>query len=206
MPTSIDFILNAFGGITTTNNIAIIVVLQDVETMDSILVSTGHLYWRPLADFIRLKQYSISPCIVCGDFNMTPDSALYKCLTSAKLSLDDLQSLIISPETLSSLPKGIENSNDAMEHTRFNTMENILTYFTALRSEPGYTVYTPSFKQTIDYIFYDPQFLQVLSVQNIPHIEHIEGGEIGLPNSMFGSDHLSIASEFVVLYYYKSLQ
>ncbi len=64
-------------------------------------------------------------------------------------------------------------------------------YASILGREPPFTNFKPSFKATLDYIFFDSSHLRVLAVSPLPEKKDLEM-EIGLPSSKHGSDHLPI--------------
>ncbi|KAJ1920572.1 RNA exonuclease ngl2 [Mycoemilia scoparia] len=76
---------------------------EDEEPMQrGVIVSNTHLFWLPSASYERLgqqivitkaindiqEQYPDFPVIMCGDFNTTPDDALYSLLTSSQRPVD----------------------------------------------------------------------------------------------------------------------
>ncbi|KAL7747204.1 RNA exonuclease ngl2 [Sorochytrium milnesiophthora] len=97
----------------TTQNIAMVVALESLSSSSSnapsepasgprrrMVLSNHHLYWRPEAEYVRLRQLYVlldavtkmqarhdnAPAVICGDFNATPYSAAYLVLTKHTLT------------------------------------------------------------------------------------------------------------------------
>jgi mRNA deadenylase 3'-5' endonuclease subunit Ccr4 len=63
--------------------------------------------------------------------------------------------------------------------------------------EPIYTNFTPTFKGTLDYLFYRGSSKHQIEVESILSLPDRETLGDGLPNLEYGSDHLSIAAKFI---------
>lgn len=107
------------------------------------------------------------PVLVCGDFNTTPQNDLYSLITQGRLP---------APGPSSSMLPALQSA-----------------YADFLGHEPPFTNFKPSFKATLDYIFYNRAQSVVRAVQELPARHEIEL-EIGLPSSLHGSDHLPIGA------------
>lgn len=73
-------------------------------------------------------------------------------------------------------------------------------YFDVLGDEPAWTNYTPQFKGTLDYIFYDPKAFAPLAVLQLP-AEGVVNHSIysaTVPNDHHPSDHFPIMTIFDV--------
>lgn len=101
-----------------TNNVALFLLLHDRKTDQNIFVACAHLFWNPefsdgtgvfntspftitvkvlqakfLMNRMQLfaKHNSVTNIVLCGDFNSTPDSSVYKLLRDKILPNTDPQ-------------------------------------------------------------------------------------------------------------------
>ena len=65
------------------------------------------------------------------------------------------------------------------------------------KSHPPHTTYLSSWKENIDYIFYNPESMVVEKLLDMPEKKLLDEA-VGIPNRHFPSDHLRIASDFKV--------
>ncbi|GAB4857953.1 Carbon catabolite repressor protein 4 4 [Ancistrocladus abbreviatus] len=159
-----------------------------------VIVANTHLYWDPEWADVKLAQakylvsrlalfktlvserFDCTPSIIlAGDFNSTPGDQVYQYLVSG------------SP---SSMPP-VECSDDLPIP--------LCSVYACTRGEPTFTNCTPSFTDTLDYLFFSPSgCIKPVSFLELPEADSssVAGG---LPNYQHPSDHLPIGAEFVVI-------
>ncbi|CAK9807032.1 2',5'-phosphodiesterase 12 [Anthophora plagiata] len=175
------------------NTIVQVAVLQSKENPEILIIGNTHLYFRPQADHIRLLQayYSLvylhtfankmkaehPECNVsilyCGDFNSTPENAIYQLMT---------QNYVPEDHT--------DWNSDPEEHVENVSIKHNINLASACGT-PEYTNYTATFSGCLDYIFYQLDNLQVEQVIPMPSKEEL-AVHVGLPSIVFPSDHISL--------------
>merc|ERR1712100_362176 len=118
------------------------------------------------------------PLLVCGDFNSTPDSAVYEYLRHGTVRADH--------EDLREDPCGLLRHLQIGHSMQFST-----AYETCNGREAEYTNYTENFKGTLDYIWFSPDTLSVLAISEVD-VESQLTQETALPSSTRPSDHISL--------------
>ena len=170
------------------------------------------------------KEYTSTtlPILLCGDFNSTPDSAVYTLLSSGSL-----------PSTHPELHGGEKDhageakgkpkyqygnfSRDGMAHPF--SLKSSYSNLEGTGEEVAFTNYTPGFTGVLDYVWYSTNSLENVAVlggwegmekggsgvRNGDGAMMVAGDEpkgmrnvAGWPHWWFPSDHLSLCSEFVV--------
>jgi CCR4-NOT transcription complex subunit 6 len=122
------------------------------------------------------------PLLVCGDFNSTRDSGVYDLITQGSLSNSHAE-------------LGDNNYGDFTRHGMSHpfSLKSAYSHIGELR----FTNYTPDFRQTIDWVFYSTQSIQVTGVLGEVDTEYMRRVP-GWPNHYFPSDHLPLMMEFSV--------
>eukprot|EP00834_Sanchytrium_tribonematis_P002007 NODE_55_length_29507_cov_0.809712.p10 type:complete len:351 gc:universal NODE_55_length_29507_cov_0.809712:22633-23685(+) len=97
---------------------------------NEIMVCTTHLYWHPMGDFARLRgmvsclqylsKFKKMPIIFAGDFNSTPDTAVYRLATHCESDLK-LTRLQIS-ELVQSYDEGVKRSLKRNPSSKFTEL------------------------------------------------------------------------------------
>lgn len=159
-----------------TDNVGMICLFE--KNGQKLLVANTHIFWNPSYPHIKLIQcfYLLEkiseylnerkldiPVIICGDFNSLPDSHAYEFMKNGITKYEKLY------------------------------FSHSLELSSSFEKEPKFTNFTPDFKGTLDYIFYNSQ-LKVSKILEITTEDQIK--TIGLPNSEYPSDHLSLYCEF----------
>lgn len=182
------------------NNVGLLVHLETLSKSNSksksFVVATTHTYWDPrLADlklrqshmllqeiqyFLRKNFISNDHVIISGDFNSTPESAVYELYSKGRVSGSHKDTMI-----------HFGSKND------FTSSFNLTSAYSHL-NEP-FTNLTPWFKGTLDYIWYSSGFELESLLDMIPHSKitdenNSHGQLLGLPTTSFSSDHMALVS------------
>lgn len=123
------------------------------------------------------------PVVICGDFNATPKSDVYKLYANAGT---------LHKMTIGDPPK---------EHSIFHQMKLTSAYNRYSgqeNTEPEFTIFNEFEKDCHDYIWYSPEYLNPLNVLELPTKEQLTQG-CCLPNQSVPSDHLPMMCEFEML-------
>ncbi|KAL5565490.1 hypothetical protein UlMin_028654 [Ulmus minor] len=158
-----------------------------------VIVANTHIYWDPELADVKLAQakyllsrvtqfrqlvsdrFKCAPSVfVAGDFNSTPGDKVYEYLNSC-------------------------NSSDS-QRTKQEDFEDapipLCSVYGFTRGEPKFTNCTPSFTDTLDYIFFSPsKFIKPVSLLELLGSDSPDVAG-GLPNWSHPSDHLPIGAEF----------
>ena len=202
----------AFLNRLSKDNIAQLVVLEFIqqqpsrsnrgEVINQVCIANTHLYsnkdfpdvklWQTWQLLQELESFIIGrgsnlPLIICGDFNSTPDTAVYDFLSRQTVHPGH-------PDVNVSNGDDVPNIlPDAMNITHSFQLGS--AYQTVLGEEPWTTNYTHNFKGVLDYIWYSANNLMPLSVAMIPdEVQLTKHGE-ALPSTEFSSDHVMLISD-----------
>lgn len=188
-------------------NIALAVVLEDLHIKagrgqsagtnggNLICVVNTHILCDPGSADVKLwqahlllqtlKQMSCSqmPLLICGDFNSTPESAVYEYLHRGSVRPDHTD--------LQNDPCGVMAKLELRHNLQMAT-----AYGTCNGREAQYTNYTEDFKGTLDYIWFSPELLDVLAISQVDDEQQLTQ-ETALPSSTRPSDHVSLVATFM---------
>lgn len=168
------------------DNVALITALEQAGGKILIVVNV-HLYWDPEYSDVKLFQaillleetekikakYPEAQMVLTGDFNSLKKSSVYNLIMERKVGGEDFNLY-----DYSSLNHGYRHS---------------LYFLDAYHNQDlSFTNFTPSFKETIDYVFYSSG-LSLTSVLSPVEGEYAER-TVGLPNIHFPSDHIFIGA------------
>jgi CCR4-NOT transcription complex subunit 6 len=186
------------------DNVAQLVVLELFQRTatrarhhgSQICVVNTHLYsnhqrpdvkiWQCLTLLREIEHFVVQrdlPLLICGDFNSEPDSAVYQLLADRCVMGNHPE---LDGHPISVLPE---------VHQISHNLDLASVYGTALGQEPLYTNYTGSFRGTLDYIWFTPAKLRVLTIAAIPEVDILETAGEALPNPQYPSDHLSMCCD-----------
>ncbi|KXT03138.1 hypothetical protein AC578_7703 [Pseudocercospora eumusae] len=131
---------------------------------------------------LKYDESTHIPLVVCGDFNSTRDSGVYDLITQGSLSNSHSE-------------LGDNNYGDFTRHGMSHpfSLKSVYSHI----GELPYTNYTPDFRQTIDWVFYSTNSVQVNKVLGEPDQEYMRRVP-GWPNHYFPSDHLPLVMELQV--------
>merc|ERR1712194_5832 len=189
-------------------NIALVVILEDLHIKAThasqatgpngghvLCVVNTHILCDPGSADVKLCQAYLLlqtlekmpikniPRLICGDFNSTPESAVYEYLRRGSVRADH-------PD-LANDPCGIVN-----QLTLRHSLPLATAYETCNGREATYTNYTEHFKGTLDYIWFSPDALAVLAISQVDDEPQLTQ-EIALPSSTRPSDHMSLVATFM---------
>mmetsp|Transcript_7748 Transcript_7748/g.17196 ORF Transcript_7748/g.17196 Transcript_7748/m.17196 type:complete len:624 (+) Transcript_7748:75-1946(+) len=189
-------------------NIALVVVLEDLHLKanpnqsagpgggHAVAVINTHILADPGFTDVKLWQahlllrslqdgpYKNAPMLVCGDFNSTPDSAVYEYLRQGAVRENH--------EDMQNDPCGILKTLSLAHGMRMST-----AYETCNQGqEAPYTNYTEDFKGTLDYIWFSSDNLAVLAISQVDDESQLLQ-ETALPSSTRPSDHVSLVATFM---------
>merc|ERR1740121_1186450 len=142
--------------------------------------------WQSHLLLQTLKQMPINgnmPLLICGDFNSTPESAVYEYLRRGSVRADH--------EDLRNDPCGLMK-----QLTLRHSLPMATAYETCNGREAQYTNYTEDFKGTLDYIWFSTDALAVLAISQVDDEPQLTQ-ETALPSSTKPSDHLSLVATFM---------
>eukprot|EP00927_Polykrikos_kofoidii_P060512 TRINITY_DN55470_c0_g1_i1.p1 TRINITY_DN55470_c0_g1~~TRINITY_DN55470_c0_g1_i1.p1 ORF type:complete len:652 (+),score=101.24 TRINITY_DN55470_c0_g1_i1:42-1958(+) len=139
----------------------------------------AHLLLKSLEQF----QQKNMPFLICGDFNSTPDSAVYEYLREGSVNPNHRDLRTDPCGLLKNLPMG-------------HSMSMSTAYKICNGWEAEYTNYTEEFKGTLDYIWFTSDTLAVLAVSQVDDEQQLSQ-ETALPSSTRPSDHVSLVATFM---------
>jgi len=116
------------------------------------------------------------PVIVCGGFHVAPESGVYELMSNGQL--DHNHPSVAGLKLFSPLQQrlGLKSA-----------------YKSVYKTEPPYTVFTPSQQIASDYIFYTASRLRALAALDVPARETLER-DTALPSNACGSHHILLMS------------
>ncbi|XP_035486039.2 2',5'-phosphodiesterase 12 [Scophthalmus maximus] len=167
--------------------------LEDLkEPGRKVCVANTHLYWHPKGGNVRLVQMGVAlkhlshvigevapgaPLLFCGDFNSTPSSGVFQLVTETAVPQQHADWSSSGPEESCSM--------------------ELLSGFPPLRSacnEPAYTNYVGGFHGCLDYIFVQPDSMQVEQMIPLPSHQEVTTYE-ALPSVAHPSDHIALVCD-----------
>eukprot|EP00545_Synedropsis_sp_CCMP1620_P013445 CAMPEP_0119014934 /NCGR_PEP_ID=MMETSP1176-20130426/10467_1 /TAXON_ID=265551 /ORGANISM="Synedropsis recta cf, Strain CCMP1620" /LENGTH=570 /DNA_ID=CAMNT_0006968185 /DNA_START=500 /DNA_END=2209 /DNA_ORIENTATION=+ len=185
------------------DNIAQLVVLElaqpsmrsSRDQINQICIANTHLYsnkdfpdvklWQTWQLLQELETFVLArgtqlPLMICGDFNSTPDTAVYDLLSRQTVHPGHPD---VNVNTDDSIPNILP---DAMNITHSFQLGS--AYQTVMGDEPKVTNFTTNFKGVLDYIWYSAQNLRPLSAAPIPDEAILTRNGEALPSTEFSSD------------------
>jgi CCR4-NOT transcription complex subunit 6 len=195
------------------DNVAQLVVLEHIQQptlgrstqqreVNQICVANTHLYsnkdfpdvklWQSWQLLQELESFVVSrgtnlPLIICGDFNSTPDTAVYDLLSRQSVHPGHPD---VNVATNDDVPNVLP---DAMNITHSFQLGS--AYQTVLGDEPWVTNYTQNFKGVLDYIWYSAPNLRPLAVAPIPEEKELTRTGEALPSTEYSSDHIMLIAD-----------
>lgn len=204
----------AFLNRLSKDNVAQLVVLElaqpsmrsSRDQVNQICVANTHLYsnkdfpdvklWQTWQLLQELETFVLSrgtqlPLLICGDFNSTPDTAVYDLLSRQAVHPGHPD---VNVNTDDSIPNILP---DAMNITHSFQMGS--SYQTVMGDEPKVTNFTTNFKGVLDYIWYSATNLRPLSAAPVPDEAVLTRNGEALPSTEFSSDHIMLISDMQIM-------
>lgn len=201
------------------DNVAQLVVLEFIQQqparsrggggggeINQVCIANTHLYsnkdfpdvklWQSWQLLQELESFIMSrgtnlPLAICGDFNSTPDTAVYDLLSRQQVHPGHPD---VNVTTGDDVPNILP---DAMNITHSFSLGS--AYHTVLGEEPWTTNYTLNFKGVLDYIWYSTHNLRPLSAAPIPDEERLTKCGEALPSTEYSSDHVMLISDMQII-------
>ncbi|XP_068197005.1 2',5'-phosphodiesterase 12 [Antennarius striatus] len=168
-------------------------VLKELnETGRLICVANTHLYWHPQGGNVRLVQMGVAlrhlshvinevvpgaALVFCGDFNSSPNSGVFQLVTEATVSQQHADWSSSGPEASC----GIE-------------LLSALPPLQSTHNQLAYTNYVRGFQGCLDYIFIQPDSMQVEQLIPLPSHQEVTAYE-ALPSVSHPSDHIALVCD-----------
>jgi CCR4-NOT transcription complex subunit 6 len=195
----------SFQRLLMKDNISLVTCLKDRETGRTFVVANVHIHWNPEFCDVKLVQtillmeelekillrYPQAILLVCGDFNSTLASGVYRFLATGTVAPND-------PDWA-----GFGWGRYSKEGARHS--QRLKSLYTGQQANGMCTNITPWFRGHIDYIWYGVSGGGNASNGLVPTgllaglNEDYLGRIVGLPTQHCPSDHLSLMGEFKVL-------
>jgi CCR4-NOT transcription complex subunit 6 len=194
------------------DNVAQLVVLEFIQSsarsreISQVCIANTHLYsnkdfpdvklWQSWQLLQELESFIMTrgshlPLIICGDFNSTPDTAVYDLLSRQQVHPGHPD---VNISTNDDVPNVLP---DAMSITHSFNLGS--AYQAVLGDEPWVTNYTQNFKGVLDYIWYSAQNLRPLTVAPIPDEAQLTRYGEALPSTEYSSDHIMLLSDMQII-------
>ncbi len=200
------------------DNVAQLVVLElaqpalssrsNRDPINQVCIANTHLYsnkdypdvklWQSWQLLQELETFVMSrgtnlPLMICGDFNSTPDTAVYDLLSRQAVHPghpDVNRNNDDNDLTPSILPDAMSISHSFQLGSVYNTV---------IGEEPHATNYTAMFKGVLDYMWYSAQNLRPLSAAPIPDPTVLTKYGEALPSTQYSSDHIMLISDMQIM-------
>jgi CCR4-NOT transcription complex subunit 6 len=195
------------------DNVAQLVVLEHIQQatlgrttqqreVNQLCIANTHLYsnkdfpdvklWQAWQLLQELESFVVNrgtnlPLIICGDFNSTPDTAVYDLLSRQTVHPGHPD---VNVATNDDVPNVLP---DAMNITHSFQLGS--AYQSVLGDEPWVTNFTQNFKGVLDYIWYSAPNLRPLAVAPIPEEKELTRTGEALPSTEFSSDHIMLIAD-----------
>ncbi|CAN9512602.1 unnamed protein product [Ophioblennius macclurei] len=168
-------------------------VLEDLSQAGrKLCVANTHLYWHPKGGNVRLVQMGVAlrhlghvireaapgaPLIFCGDFNSVPNSGVFQLLAESQVAAHHADWSSAGPEESC----GVE-------------MASGFPPLLSACGQPAYTNYVGGFHGCLDYIFIQPDSMQVEQVIPLPSHQEVTTYQ-ALPSVAHPSDHIALVCD-----------
>eukprot|EP00537_Pseudo-nitzschia_pungens_P003745 CAMPEP_0172357986 /NCGR_PEP_ID=MMETSP1060-20121228/2328_1 /TAXON_ID=37318 /ORGANISM="Pseudo-nitzschia pungens, Strain cf. cingulata" /LENGTH=511 /DNA_ID=CAMNT_0013078961 /DNA_START=868 /DNA_END=2403 /DNA_ORIENTATION=+ len=198
------------------DNVAQLVVLElanpqlatrtNRDPINQVCIANTHLYsnkefpdvklWQAWQLLQELENFMVNrganlPLMICGDFNSSPDSAVYGLLMQQTVHPGHPD---VNVNTGDDCPNVLP---DAMNITHSFQLGS--AYQSVLGEEPQQTNYTLNFKGVLDYMCYSVQTLRPISASPVPDESILKRHGEALPSTEFSSDHIMLISDMQIM-------
>ncbi|XP_027859567.1 2',5'-phosphodiesterase 12 [Xiphophorus couchianus] len=170
-------------------------VLQDLDNSErKVCVANTHLYWHPKGGNVRLVQMGVAlqhlsqviadvapgaPLVFCGDLNSSPGSGVVQLLSEAAVP-----------------PQHADWSSSGPEESCCMPLSSTFPPLQSACGQPAYTNYVGGFHGCLDYIFIQPQSMQVEQVVPLPSHQEVTTHK-ALPSVAHPSDHIALVCDLL---------
>ncbi|CAL8337493.1 unnamed protein product [Lota lota] len=176
--------------LSTTLQVSVFEDLNDPS--NKLCVGNTHLYWHPKGGNVRLVQMGVAmqhlshvikqeapgaAFIFCGDFNSTPDSGVCQLIQGGMV-----------PDSHPDWVSGGPEESLPME------LRSPLPPLLSACGDPAYTNYVGGFHGVLDYVFLQPDGLEVDQVIPMPSHEEVTSHQ-ALPSVAHPSDHIALVCD-----------
>ncbi|KAI8072313.1 Endonuclease/exonuclease/phosphatase [Gongronella butleri] len=212
---------DVYNRVMTKDNIAVMTVLENKETLGRVLVVNSHIHWDPAFADVKLVQvgmlmedlerYASKHLKPPAASTFSDDEAAARAGKKAPTyaSIADLPTIICG-DFNSTHDSGVfeflatgslqQDHADFGEHVYGTYTTEGLTHPLSLKSVYGandiqYTNFTPTYKGVLDYIWFTSNTIESLTLLG-PIDNAYFNKVVGFPNAHFPSDHIPIAAEF----------
>jgi CCR4-NOT transcription complex subunit 6 len=204
------------------DNVALLVALRfNQAPQQVVIVSNTHIHWNPQMCDVKLMQVALMverieqfarelgftptkppPLVVCGDFNMTPESGAYRLLAAG--ALPRAHADFAPPDSGDPLfdahfaANGSQRDSDACKfhygaYTRDGVKHDLqLASAYAFLNHP-FTNFTDTFSGCLDYVFLSKRSIRLRKV--LAPLTEDDVRLTCLPSPFWGSDHVPICAE-----------
>lgn len=199
------------------DNVAQLVVLElaqpalssrsNRDPINQVCIANTHLYsnkdfpdvklWQSWQLLQELETFVMSrgtnlPLMICGDFNSTPDTAVYDLLSRQAVhpGHPDVNMNNNDDSTPSILPDAMSISHSFQLGSVYNTV---------IGEEPHATNFTAQFKGVLDYMWYSAQNLRPLSAAPVAETGLLTKHGEALPSTQYSSDHIMLISDMQIM-------
>jgi len=181
------------GGVPTQVCIANTHLYSNKDFPDVKLWQTWQLL-QELETFVMSRGTNL-PLMICGDFNSTPDTAVYDLLSRQQVYHGH-------PDV--NMSNGGDDGGgspnilpDTMSITHSFQLGSV--YHTIMGEEPKATNFTVSFKGVLDYMWYSAANLRPLTTAPIPDDEALTRHGEALPSTQYSSDHIMMIADLQIV-------
>jgi CCR4-NOT transcription complex subunit 6 len=205
------------------DNVALLVALRLNQppphgASQIIIVSNTHIHWNPQMCDVKLMQVALMverieqfarelgftaakppPLVVCGDFNMTPDSGAYRLLSAGALPREHADFAPANSGDALFDAHFAANNKDASTKFRYGTytrdgVKHDLQLASAYAFlEHPFTNFTDAFSGCLDYLFLSKRSIRLRKV--LAPLTEDDVRLTCLPSPHCGSDHVPICAE-----------
>jgi len=197
----------------TKDNIALTVLLKPIKGSslsiqpgagenDCLLIVNTHIHWDPNYSDVKLMQVQMLvehlqelskrhlrtrgrplPMVICGDFNSSVHSAVYKLLSGNHVESNHVD--------FCGQDYGVYSKRGLNQEFSLKS-----AYLAVTGSEPAFTNYSGDFVGVLDYIFFTDETISAERVLTPLSEEIILSHNGALPNPYMCSDHIPLACDF----------
>lgn len=176
---------------------------------NQVCIANTHLYsnkdfpdvklWQTWQLLQELETFVMSrgtnlPLMICGDFNSTPDTAVYDLLSRQQVYHGHPDVNMSNGDDERGSPNILPDTMSITHSFRLGSV-----YHTVMGEEPKATNFTVQFKGVLDYMWYSIANLRPLSTAPIPDAEVLTRHGEALPSTQYSSDHIMMIADLQIV-------